>query len=425
MRSGSLFLTALVIMATLVPGVAAADPADAALRAIRDCTADIQSAAEAGNRPAWLDANPNQAARTAGEALGRGEQRRFANDPPGQGITACRDLGQLCLATGSSDEANAALGVASARDEDSAVGEPDQITITVLVSRSLGAAQLKEIFALASGVPGVRVAFRGIREGERLADFIAGIHALLKDLDPVPDVVLDPTAFRDAGHDVAPVLIARGPDGELARVAGLADPAWLRARVLAGARGDLGALGPIEAVTEPDLIAELQRRLAALDLEKLREQAIARYWQRRTFEDLPVATVTRTQEIDPTIRAAADVRLPDGTLLVKAGETINPLDRLPFTQRLVVFDASDKRQVAIAKRLGAEAGVSRVTYIATRLDRERGWEALASVEDSLDAPVYLLTPDVRSRFALERAPATVEARGRVFVVTEHPVGEGP
>ena len=64
-------------------------------------------------------------------------------------------------------------------------------------------------------------------------------------------------------------------------------------------------------------------------------------------------------------------------------------------------------------------------YLATRLERSRGWEGLASVEDSLDAPVYLLTPDVRARFALERVPAFVEARGRVFVVVEVPPETGP
>jgi conjugal transfer pilus assembly protein TraW len=36
-------------------------------------------------------------------------------------------------------------------------------------------------------------------------------------------------------------------------------------------------LGPVKSVTEPDLIEELQRRLAALDLERMREQAIVRY----------------------------------------------------------------------------------------------------------------------------------------------------
>ncbi len=40
------------------------------------------------------------------------------------------------------------------------------------------------------------------------------------------------------------------------------------------------------------------------------------------------------------------------------------------------------------------------------------------------APVYLLTPDVRARFALERVPATVEAQGRVFLVREVPPERG-
>jgi conjugal transfer pilus assembly protein TraW len=240
----------------------------------------------------------------------------------------------------------------------------------------------------------------------------------------VPAVVLDPTPFAAAGMDIAPVLLAHGPDGELARVAGLADPLWLRSRVLAGERGDLGVRGPVKTVTEPDLIEELQRRLAALDLGEIRVRALERFWQRVAFQELPVASEPRTREIDPTITAPREVRAADGTLLVRAGETLNPLDRLPFTQRLVVFDAADERQVATARRLGREAGDRRVLYLATQLERSRGWEGLASVEDALDAPVYLLTPDVRERFVLERVPAFVEARGRNFVVAEVPPEAG-
>jgi conjugal transfer pilus assembly protein TraW len=180
----------------------------------------------------------------------------------------------------------------------------------------------------------------------------------------------------------------------------------------------------VKPVTEPDLIEELQRRLAALDLEKLREHALERYWQRVTFEELPVAVEPRTRAVDPTITAPRDLHSTDGTLLVRAGETLNPLDRLPSTQRLVVFDASDERQVVTARRLGREAGDRRVLYLATRLERSEGWDGLASVEDSLDAPVYLLTPEVRARFALERVPAFVEARGRNFVVAEVPPEAG-
>ena len=109
---------------------------------------------------------------------------------------------------------------------------------------------------------------------------------------------------------------------------------------------------------------------------------------------------------------------------VQAGEQLNPLDRLPFTLRLVVFDATDERQVETARRLGSEAGERRALYLVTQLERTLGWDGLSAVEDALDAPVYLLTPDVRQRFALERVPAFVEARGQVFMVAEVPPETG-
>ena len=90
--------------------------------------------------------------------------------------------------------------------------------------------------------------------------------------------------------------------------------------------------------------------------------------------------------------------------------------------RLVVFDATDQRQVETARRLGSEAGERRVLYLVTQLERTSGWDGLSAVEDALDAPVYLLTPDVRQRFALERVPAFVETRGRAFIVAEVPPG---
>jgi conjugal transfer pilus assembly protein TraW len=419
----------------LAPLVAFGDTArDEALRAIRDQAGAIHQRVEAAKRPAWLDTNPHDSARAVGEALGRRQRERFQEGLPT--VSACRDLGQLCPSgmapeTGASeDPAIVTVPVRQAVEQGKEEGpaatplRAEDVRITVLVSRSLGAAQLKEIFAFAADTPRARVAFRGVAEDESLMDFVRQVHGLLAGIEPVPEVVLDPTPFAAAGMDIAPVLLAQGPDGELARVAGLADPLWLRSRVLAGERGDLGVLGPVRPVTEPDLIGELQRRLAALDLDKLRERALERFWHRVGFEELPVAAEPRTREIDPTITAPRDLHSADGTLLVRAGETLNPLDRLPFTLRLVVFDATDDRQVVTARRLGRETGDRRVLYLATRLERSEGWEGLAAVEDSLDAPVYLLTPDVRERFGLERSPAFIEARGRVFVVAEVPPEAG-
>jgi conjugal transfer pilus assembly protein TraW len=420
-----------VLALILAPLAAVGDgDRDDALQAIRDQAAAIEQWAESAETPAWLATNPQDKASAAGAALGQEQRERFREDPPK--VSACQELGQLCSTgtpreTGASrDRALVTVQIRRPAEPGTAAGPPaaalqaQDVTITVLASRSLGPAQLKEIFAFAADTPRVRVAFRGVAEDQSLMDFVREVHRLLAGIEPVPEVVLDPTPFAAAGIDIAPVLLAHGPDGELARVAGLADPLWLRSRVLAGERGDLGVLGPVKPVTEPDLIEELQRRLAVLDLDRMRERALTRYWRHVGFEELPVAAEPRTREIDSTITAPRDLRTADGTLLVQPGERVNPLDRLPFAQRLVVFDATDQRQLATAKRLGREAGERRVLYLATQLERGRGWEGLASLEDALDAPVYLLTPDVRQRFALQHVPAFVEARRRVFIVAEVP-----
>ena len=202
-------------------------------------------------------------------------------------------------------------------------------------------------------------------------DMIEEIYALLDGIDPVPNVAIDPTAFREAGAILVPLLVARGPDGELARVTGLSAPAWLRDRIQWGARGDLGVRGPAVAIGEVDLIEELQRRAAALDMDALREGAIKRFWQRATFDSLPVVTEPRERTIDPTIVASADVVLPDGSKAIAAGQTVNPLDHVPFSHRLIVFDASDPRQVETARRLGETDSPQRPLYLATAFDRVR------------------------------------------------------
>lgn len=403
--------TLLGLLSTLVSlSILGADADPLGLRAIRDQAHGIEAAAGRAQAPSWLRTAPDPAAAGAGSALGQTELARQGQAPVS--ASACEDLGQLCGAP------------KPAAGPSASVVPGTGITYTVFVSRALGAEALRAIFRVAIGAD-VRVVFRGINPGERMMDAIHDLQSLLKDLDPLPTVELDPTPFRDGGITVVPVISARDATGEVARVSGLSAPDWLRAQLGAGTRGDLGVRGPVVTISEPDLIEEMQRRVAALDLNAMREAAIGRYWQRAAFEALPAATVSRERTIDPTITATADLILPDGTALIHAGDTVNPLDRLPFTHRLVIFDASDPRQVEIARRLGETAGALRPLYLATAFDRTQGWEGLRAVEDRLDAPVYLLTPDVRARFALERVPAMVEARGRVFVISELPVAPTP
>jgi conjugal transfer pilus assembly protein TraW len=397
-----------LVLAVIV--VQAEEGMDQSLAPIRAQAHAIAAEIEGQPLPEWLRASGTGTSTSMGEVNDvhglLQDARQHLSDGESQ-AAVCEALDADCGLPRSDGEVAATTESAQPR------------TFLVFVSRSLGDVQLRELFALGSGRSDLRILFRGVDEGESLIAFVASLRPLLEGLDPPPNVLLDPTPFRT--HDIlaVPSLVALGPDGsEQARVAGLASTRWLEQAIADGQRGDLGTRGPVADIREPDLLAELQRRLAALDLPGMKARALARSFEQLRFATLPVATEDRTRWVDPTLTAAADIRFPDGTLLVAAGESVNPLAQVPFTQRLVIFDAADRRQVTFARARAAEPSVLATVFLVTSLRRERGWQGLEQLMSQLERRVYLLTPELRQRFALERVPAVVDAEGLRFRVTE-------
>ncbi len=193
-------------------------------------------AATTAPRPDWLAEHPQSDAAQAGRALGRAEGQRLVEQIAPQVFPA------------------------SVPPRLPRSGDDSRLAQS-------GSAALRDIFATGAA-PGVRIVFRGVAQGERLMDFVREVHGLIRGMDPVPSVELDPMPFRASGAEAVPLMVLSGPDGEIARVAGLTDPAWLRDQVAAGRVGDLGTRGPVAAIAEPDMIEEIERRVAALDLDK-------------------------------------------------------------------------------------------------------------------------------------------------------------
>ena len=122
---------------------------------------------------------------------------------------------------------------------------------------------------------------------------------------------------------------------------------------------DLGRVGPVWPVAEPDLLALIQSRLE----EKQRSGKLARIQaefearSRRTLESpAPVAGLVRTRTprsflFDPTVTAPDTVREHEGRVLVAAGTRVNPLDYVALSQPLIFFDARDRDQVGVALAL--------------------------------------------------------------------------
>jgi conjugal transfer pilus assembly protein TraW len=60
-------------------------------------------------------------------------------------------------------------------------------------------------------------------------------------------------------------------------------------------------------------------------------------------------------------------------------------------------------------------------YLATQIPRQDSWTLLKQLETFLNAPVYLLTQDVRQRFQLQHVPALVEQSGKQIAIRERKV----
>ncbi|MDD2761998.1 MAG: TrbC family F-type conjugative pilus assembly protein [Methylomonas sp.] len=294
----------------------------------------------------------------------------------------------------------------------------NKLRTLLFVSFSLGDTALKSIFEEAAGREDVLLVFRGPKPGQKLPAFMADLKRLLKGIEPLPNIIIDPTRFQRWSVASVPEIVVEQEGKSRLHVRGVSSLSWLDEQLKAGKQGDLGALGDVGEITEIDLLEEIKRRLAAIDWKQKQQQAIARFWQQQTFEVLPVAQADHDRSVDLTITAPRDLSAPNGQLIVRAGQAVNPLDKIPFGLCLMVFDATVPAQVELIQQLSCQDKQARVMYLVTQLPRQSGWDSLKNLETRLKSPVYLLTPDVRSRFQLQHVPAVVEQSGNRLLVHE-------
>ncbi|TXG98171.1 MAG: conjugal transfer protein [Nevskiaceae bacterium] len=289
----------------------------------------------------------------------------------------------------------------------------------IFVSWSMGATALKDILLSFDGLPGVGIVFRGIPEGMSMGDAVTKMHLLTQETQSTVSVLLDPLAFqRHSVSSVPTVALEATDDALIAKAAGSSSVSYIEGAVKEGKRGDLGTIGPTQEIIEPDLMEVAKQRIAELDTVAMKKRAIARFWDNHKGHPLPPVTESATRLVDASVIVPDDILDSQGRVVQKAGR-INPLDMMPFDQKLVVIDPTQAWQVALAKREYADNGANlTVTVMATQIPTASGWELFNSVQDSLDAPLYLLPPDMAERFQILRAPSVVTADDKNFVVRE-------
>ena len=181
---------------------------------------------------------------------------------------------------------------------------------------------------------------------------------------------------------------------------------------------DLGVRGAAWPVAEPDLLAEIEGRLLAMDRsgELARAEREARVSARfRMEEPEAVAGITpakepRTRLFDPAITLRRDIRFADGTLSAAAGTQIDPLHHVSLIRDILFIDGTREAEVEWALGHGRP---SKIVLLAGRpLD-------LARVHGR---PFFFDQGGrLAHRFGLRATPTLVERDGARLRITEIPL----
>lgn len=286
----------------------------------------------------------------------------------------------------------------------------------IFVSMSMPAQELKAAAEEASATKSSLV-FRGVERGGDTGTITRRLYATVKNIKPIPGAVIDPLLFTRFNVQAVPTMIETNGDSETRIARGLPGFAWMSKQDA----GDLGQRGPVFDITEPDMIEEMQRRMSEFDWEKEKKRAIDNFWaQQKDSINLPVAEKNRERRIDTSIVSTQDIFHPDGRLIIKKGQTINPQALMPMRHAYILFDATNKKQVEIAKKIGDEllAKQKPVVYLFSKMDTENGWDHYNQTTELMNAPIYKLNKTIIERFQIQSLPSVVEGQGDTILVRE-------
>ena len=321
--------------------------------------------------------------------------------------------------------------------------QPDHMTVEgqdeltfIFISYSLSDKVLMDIFKRHQNRKDVQIVMRGIPDGQNIATGVKRIQNMVIDMDPQPNVIIDPTLFTHFSVKSVPTVVRASVGKEqseldrknghlslIAKVEGLHNDQWLLDRIEQGHKGDLGQQGTIYEIAERDMIEEMKERVAKIDWSEKKEAAIKRFWGNQTFVELSQSRKDSVRELDPSVIVTQDMKDANGLVIHKAGTRINPLAIRDFNSMLVIFDPTDPQEREIIDQLRSqwskEPFKERI-FIASKMDKEEGWDAYEKYTDWLDAPLYLLMSDVARRFHIKSTPTLVTADNDrdVFLIEE-------
>ena len=185
---------------------------------------------------------------------------------------------------------------------------------------------------------------------------------------------------------------------------------------------NLGVRGATWAIAEPDLLAEIEARLADMQRSgalarfeaEARARALGRLNEPEPVPGIAPARERRTRLFDPAIVVGRDIRGPGGAAIAAAGTRVDPFAHGGLTRDVLFIDGRREAEVAWAL---ARTGAAKIVLLAGRpldLMRANGRRFFFDLGGRLSG-----------RFAVRATPTLMTREGAYLRLTEIPLEDRP
>ena len=357
-----------------------------------------------------------------------------AMTPQKPAVEALRDMQmQAPQKAGWMEEAKQRVQMAAPKSEASGDTTAQDFDMQVFISTGMPEGVLRHLFkqALAGDTKRIRFVVRGF-EPQKIGVLLNKLRKMLP--DPYKDEVvveIDPNAFRAYSVDAVPVYLVKDPQkSKWFEIRGTVSLDTAREFVRKGGSYNAGDLYPI---AEPDILSVIEERAKKYDWEPAMKRAQSRVAQnlRPTF-DLPASSRNATTYFTPTFTVPHDITTPGQggkgeVTIARAGQTFALLDHTRLQVPVIVFDASDKRQVRmVAQWVKRPEYKGADLFVVGSASQARDPQSPVSVDLArvLKRPVYPMLQRLAERFGVESVPAIVEQEGRNLRIRYFDVSAG-
>jgi conjugal transfer pilus assembly protein TraW len=175
---------------------------------------------------------------------------------------------------------------------------------------------------------------------------------------------------------------------------------------------DLGDRGMTFSILEEGFIQMIERRLNKLDIKKEQEKIQAKIIKQAINpkgKSVPRTKKQRSFTYDPTFVLNQDVILPDGQVVYKKGDKVNPLEVTPLDKKLIFIDGNDTGQIEWFKKQNV-ANEDKVILISGSPN---------ALSKELHRPVYFdQSAEMTNKFGINQVPAVLKQEGNLLRVEE-------